>query len=245
MPDSAVSDGGMVLSDVAALVKAWGGDVAKASAHLPTVTAGGVQSAPTGVIQDPAGTLFYSQSFSGAGAASGAIYDLFNNMSDEADHLVVPPKIANGSSIFNASTGAGGRVLHTFSPYLPAYVKTGPSDATDRSNALAAIANGYGTALLAFSDHYKALGNEGTLLNLVPISANYFAGPFGYVKPAWQGGMMDDPVKHLDPSYTFAALMLAISAALAKGAHIAPMTIYYFDRKVRADATQLAASLTS
>lgn len=230
--DAHVSADGLQITDLTAVLGGYGADAAALAPHVPKVMAGGVQSAPTGAVQDPAGSAIGARGF-GAGGASGAIYGHFNGLPKTVDHLEFIPDMPPGASIFNASMGAGGRVLHTHSPMLG----TPPGTPDGRGATLTALANAYGTALLAFDAHKDMLVDDGALLNLVPVSAAIFAGPFAAHLPGYPRN------GHLHPSYTFAAVLLAASAVLATGAAVPDLTIYYFDDAVRADAGAIAAAL--
>jgi len=220
-----VDETGTAITDIAAVLADHGAELASVRPHLPRIMAGGVQSAPTGAVQDPAGSAIGSGEAPSGGGASGAIYDHFPDLAPIPD---IPP----GASIFNASDGLGRRVLHTHSPTLT----TDPADPAGRGTALTDVANAYATALIAFDRHRDALGSDGALLNLTLVSASIYGGLFAQNNPKFH---------HLDPSYSLAAIALAIHGVAAAGeAAIAPLTVYFFDAQVRADAEALAARLS-
>jgi hypothetical protein len=232
-----VSSDGKEILDVKAAFAAWGyTNFDAARAALPQIVQGGVQSAPTGAIEDPAGSAI-GGSFSGAGGGSGAIYAHFNGLPNPADHLQPIPKIAMGAAIFNTSSGAGRRVVHTYSPLLGSLR---PLDEGDRGNALTQIANGYYNTIIAFDRRSTELGPDGALLNLVPISAGIYAGSFASTKPSW-----GPTLRHLDPSYTLTAVLLAIAQVLTDKQPVPTLSLYYFDAGPCADAAKLAKALQS
>ena len=155
---------------------------------------GGVQNAPTGVIQDPAGSAVGGTL--GGGGSSGKIYKKF------LPELEPIPWIEPRSAIFNTSIGKGQRVLHTHSPKLQGV----PSSAKDRRQVLEDLANSYSNALEAFRVRAPHLDKHGKLLNLVPVSAAIYAGSFAdkkFITPNLRSG-------HLRPSYTICAVVLAL-----------------------------------
>lgn len=228
VPDAFVSDDGREIKDTPGLLQDFG----VRQIIVPSIEHGGVQAAPTGAVQDPAGSALGAKSF-GAAGASGAIYRHFNGLPNPVDHLEFIPDIPVSAAIFNASFGQGGRVLHTHAPML---VGT-PSDQDDRGVALAAISNAYAAALIAFDLQKEILVENGSLLNLVPVSAGIFAGQFGDRRSGYPGS------GHLHPSYTLTAIALAASAVIGQGIAIPDLAIYYFDEAVRADAIEIAAIL--
>jgi hypothetical protein len=216
------SPGGLVITDLPGLLAANGADCA-VLASLDIVH-GQVQFAATGVIQDPAGSAIGSGRKPAGGGASGGIYGVFTDL----DPI---PSIAPRSAIFNTSQGAGQRVLHAYSPQLHG----DPQAETDRRRALADIANTYCNSILAFNARHVVLGAHGTQLNLVPVSAAIFAGPFK--NPIYSNN------GHLDPGYTLAAICLA-AATLIKGAHPLPkLVLYYYAADVLAAAQAIVQGL--
>jgi hypothetical protein len=183
---------------------------------------GGVQDAPTGAVQDPAGSAIGSGRRPAGGGASGAIYQRFTD-------LMPIPSIEPRAAIFNSSTGPGRRVLHTHSPRL-----TGsPGRSEDRRQVIEDLANAYANALAAFADRAAELGGEGTMLNLVPVSAGIFSGRFN-----------DTTLDHLHPSYTVCAVALALGWWRRTGASAPPLTIYYFKPDVFTAARTVLAELS-
>ncbi|WP_147125844.1 hypothetical protein [Shimia ponticola] len=226
--DSAVGDGGKEITDIKAVLTAFGVDPTQAKSNLPTVVKGSVSHAPSGAVQDPAGSAVGAKGF-GAGGGSRAIYDHFNNLPNKVDHLEFIPQMDFGQSVQNDSQGEGKRVIHTHSPMLGGK----PDIDLNRGRQLAAIANGYFTAMEAFN---AADGSAGDVLNLVPISSVIFAGEFRTRKPGYPGN------GHLHPSYSLTAILLAADAMVQAGATTPPMTIYYFDAGPAADAQAIAAA---
>jgi hypothetical protein len=169
---------------------------------------GAVQDAPSGAIQDPAGTAIGAGKggFAGARGASAAIYEKFPD-------LEPIPSIQPRSAIFNSSTGAGRRVLHTFSPTLSG----SPQSSQDRRQALEDLANAYANAVEAFRDSAAALGEDGALLNLVPVSASIFAHAF-----------KDPAYDHLHPSYTICAIALALDWSRGSGLVPDSLKIHFY-----------------
>ena len=178
--------------------------------HMPVIINGGVNEAASGVIQDPAGSAIGSSSV-GGGGASGAIYDSFD--------LEPIPWIPPEDSIFNSTNGNGKRVLHTHSPKL----KGSPNIHSNRMAAVVSLANSYYHAIVTFNEKAAELGDDGKLLNLVPVSASIFAGRF----------LRNDlGMGHLDPSFTFLAIALAIGTLIKDKQHVPEMTIYFYDKEV-------------
>ena len=212
---------GRVIPDPRALLGAAGAE--GALSHALSLIHGGVQTAPRGAIQDPAGSAIGSGRKPSGGGGSGAIYGAFPD-------LAPVPAIQPRSAIFNTSTGPGRRVLHSFSPQLGQT----PSDAEERRASLEAIANTYANAILAFNDRAPDLGADGTILNLTPVAAKIFAG--GYKNPA---------LDHLDPSFSIVALYLAVSELAGADTSIPALALYYFDAPVFAAAQTVARTLAS
>ena len=184
---------------------------------------GAIQNAPTGIIQDPAGSAIGSGSAPSGGGASGAIYGKF--------HPLDPiPAIKPGECIFNTAP-AGSRLLHTYSPNLST-LGLSPSHAKDCQTALEHIANAYANAYLAANDAAALPGGpleHVSLLNLSPISAAIFAGPFKYNFGKDSKG---NPILHLHPSYTLTALWIAQASLLAAPAPLMVSAIYFYDKAV-------------
>jgi len=225
--DSYVADGGKEITDIKAVLTAFGADPAAVKGFMPKVIQGSVVKAPSGAVQDPAGSAVGAHGF-GASGGSRAIYDHFNNLPNPVDHLQFIPQMDLGQSVQNDSQGEGRRVIHTYSPMLGGE----PDIDVNRGRQLAAIANGYGTAMQAFN---AADGSAGDVLNLVPISAVIFAGSFRTHKAGYPGK------GHLHPSFSLAAVLLAADAMAKAGEKVPPMTIYYFDAGPAADAQAIAA----
>lgn len=202
---------------------------------LPAVMRGGVQTAPHGVIQDPAGSAV-GRDLAGAGA-SGAIYAFFDALPDSSDRLCDIPDIPAGAAIFNASQGAGRRVLHTHSPSLQR-LNLQPASDLDRGRALAEIGNAYYNAIAAFNARSADLGDDGRLLNLVPVSAGIYGGAFANNRSEW-----DRATRHLDPTYTLTAVALALAQWRAQYGAVPSMNIYYFGADVYKTAVAEVARL--
>lgn len=190
---------------------------------LPAIRRGGVQSAAVGVIQDPAGSAIGTGCHPSGGGASGAIYGKFLDL-QPIDNM------APRSAIFNRSTGAGRRVLHTHSPILDGK----PTSEGARSRVLEDLSNCYYNALVAVNERSAALDKDGALLNLVPVSASIFA-------RAFRRNHYDAP--HLDPSYTLTAIMVAIGEMLKGNQIVVDLALYYFSADVYQDAVKLVERL--
>lgn len=230
--DAHFSADGLTIPDPAALLTACGAD--RSLLASLTLVQGGVQAAATGAIQDPAGNAIGAAAKpvnANAGGASGVIYAAFPD-------LEPIPAIAEKSAIFNTSAGPGRRVLHSFSPHLMG----DPKEAGARLAAILSIADTYANALVAFNANAAALGADGKLLNLVPVSAAIFAQAF--VNPAFADLSRNSP-GHLDPSYTLTALGLAISEMSARGAVIPQLALYYYAADVFAAARTTLAAVTA
>ena len=78
------------------------------------------------------------------------------------------------------------------------------------------------------------MGADGALLNLVPVSAAIFAGPFANAKYA---------SAHLHPSYSIAAIALAAATLAKAGTTLPAMTLYYYPADVFADAQAVMKTL--
>jgi hypothetical protein len=81
-----------------------------------------------------------------------------------------------------------------------------PGSSKDRQQALEDLANAYANAVEAFRDRADALGEDGSLLNLVPMSAAIFAHAF-----------KDPTYNHLHPSCTICAIVLALDWSRRSG----------------------------
>lgn len=230
--DDALTDGnGRILPEMGSVVGLFVGTASGGSGlDKIHIQQGSIQDAAEGAIQDPAGSAV-GGSFAGAGGASGAIYKKFNGLPDPADHLVPIPNIPPGASVFNASKGQGGRVLHTYSPNIGGL---DPTHADNRGTALIEIANAYYGALIAFDRHRSSLGSNGKCLNLIPISANIFAGGFANSRKEWHSGTW-----HLDPSYTLSAIWMALEKLQADGETIPELTLFFYETDVFNTAVSL------
>jgi hypothetical protein len=187
---------------------------------------GAVQTAPQGVIQDPAGVAIEvggDPKASGARGASGAIYSQFPDLKP------IPP-IQRGSAIFNSSTGPGRRVLHTYSPEL----KGSPESSKARQRALQDLTNAYANALEVFRERAADLGADGTLLNLVPVSGAIYSREF-----------IDSKYNHLHPSYTICAMVLALAWWRRSGPVLPSLTIYFYDKPVYNAANGVVTTLAA
>jgi hypothetical protein len=198
---------GLEVDDSRELLEQLGVDNLSQLVPVLTPDPGAVQNAPDGVIQDPAGTAIGAgdQGLRDAGGASRQIYDKFPD-------LKPIPTIHVKSAIFNSTTGPGRRVLHTYSPPFYPPPRRDPTLSKDRQQALEDLANAYANAIEAFRDRADALGKDGTLLNLVPVSAVLFAGSF-----------QDPKYNHLHPSYTICAIVLALDWSRRSG--FAPLSV--------------------
>jgi hypothetical protein len=213
---------GLAVVEPAELLRQQGLDNLGELVSTLTPVQGGVQDAPAGAIQDPAGSAIGSGRRPAGGGASGAIYQKF------ADLMPIP-SIEPRSAIFNSSTGPGRRVLHTYSPRLAG----SPGQSEDRRHVIEDLANAYANALAAFADRAAELGADGTMLNLVPLSAGIFSGRF-----------TDPTLDHLHPSYTVCAVALALGWWLRTGASPPPLTVYYFKPDVFTAARAVLAVLS-
>ena len=220
-PDLFVRDG-LEIADPGELLQQQGLDQHGQLVGTLSPVQGGVQDAPEGAIQDPAGSAIGSGRRPAGAGASGAIYQKFTD-------LMPIPSIEPRSAIFNASTGPGCRVLHTHSPRLAG----SPGQSDDRRRAIEDLANAYANALVAFADRAVELGADGSMLNLVPVSAGIFCGRF-----------TDTTLDHLHPSYTMCAVLLALGWWRGTGASPPPLTIYFFKPEVFEAATKVLADLS-
>ncbi len=225
LPDAWFSARGLAIDDLAAVLEALGvvvPDVELAEA-LPEVRNHGVDAAPTGVIQDPAGSAVGAPVPSGGGA-SGAIYARFGD-------LQAIPAMPEKAAVCNASVGPGRRVLHSHAPQLVGQ----PQREADRSANLAAMATTYANALLAFVDAAPRLGPDGATLHLVPVSSSIYAGSFARDRIFTRA--------HLDPSYTIVAIVAALAHVRAQGTPLPHTTLCYRDRDVYERALDCRADL--
>jgi hypothetical protein len=213
---------GLAVVEPAELLRQQGLDTLDELVSTLSPVQGGVHEAPAGAIQDPAGSAIGSGRRPAGGGASGAIYQKF------ADLMPIP-SIEPRAAIFNSSSGPGRRVLHTYSPRLAG----SPGQSEDRRHVVEDLANAYANALAAFADGAAELGADGTMLNLVPVSAGIFSGRF-----------TDPTLDHLHPSYTVCAIALALGWWRGTGASPPPLTIYYFKPAVFTAATKVLADLS-
>lgn len=193
---------------------------------------GGVQNAPNGVIQDPAGSAVGASekpTDCGAGGASGQIYKKFTD-------LKPIPNMDVCSAIFNSSSGPGMRVLHTYSPQL----EGSPKEGNARASALQNMSNAFYNAFIAFGEYSEILEDDGKLINLVPISAAIFANKFITIfnKDSHQ-------IRHLHPSYTITSILLALVYLEERGKKIPDISIYYYDKPVYGAAIKFQKTLCS
>jgi hypothetical protein len=219
-PDLFVRDG-LEIVDPGALLRQLGLDTVGELVGTLVPVQGGVQDAPHGAIQDPAGSAIGSGHRPAGAGASGAIYQRFPD-------LMPIPRIEPRSAIFNSSTGPGRRVLHTHSPRL----EGSPERNEDRRRAIEDLANAYANALVAFSARAAELADDGTALNLVPVSAGIFCGRF-----------TDPTLDHLHPSYTMCAVVLALGWWRGSGGSLPPATIFFYKSEVFEAASSVLAAL--
>lgn len=223
LDDSDFSENGFVVSAPKALLRklGYGDQLDGLSLHLPTLVNDGVQNAPTGIIQDPAGSAIGTGMAPSGGGASGAIYGKF--------HPLDPiPAIKEGESVFNTAA-AGHRLLHTHSPNLSAL---SPSLASDCQTVLERLANAYANAFLAGNAAAALSGGpleHVSLLNFSPISAAIYAGPFKYNFGKDSRG---NPIFHLHPSYTLTALWIAQASLLGDKLPLLSSTVCFYDKTV-------------
>lgn len=195
----------------------WSDEIMKRiDESMPAIVYGGVNRAEVGVIQDPAGTAIGAELPVGGGA-SGAIYNTFD--------LNPIPWIEEGEAVFNSAKGDGRRVLHTHSPVL----EGSPHNHDDRINAILDLANAYYNAVIVFNERSGELGDDGMILNLVPVSASIFAGKFL---------RRDLGMGHLDVSFTFASIAIAIGKLLIDGVIVPRMNIWFYDKIVYEKAVE-------
>jgi len=222
LPTAVFSADALRVEDIAGVLSHIGGSLPPLASSIPAIVSGGVQSAPTGAIQDPAGSAIGAgvpPAMAGAGGASGALYSHFARIGEPLAPIdPIPPC----GSVFNRADSRGRRVLHTHSPRLP-YVRAAADRLAAAPSALGAIANAYAGAMEAFVSRAPALGADGALLNLVPLSAGIYA-----------GGFLDPRMRHLDPTYTLAAIMLALAERQARGVVLPVTTLCIYDPAVKA-----------
>jgi hypothetical protein len=108
-----------------------------------------------------------------------------------------------------------------------------PGQREDRRQVIEDLANAYANALAAFADRARALGADGAVLNLVPVSAGIFSGRFN-----------DPALDHLHPSYTLCAVALALGWWRGEGASPPSLSLYYFKPDVFTVATSVLAELS-
>jgi hypothetical protein len=198
-------------------------DLAK---HRPTISYTGVQSAPSGMIQDPAGVSIGSGERPHDMSVGGASQQIYMKFAD----LEPVPAIPVGASVFNTSVGAGARVLHTYSPQLAG----NPVQAADCKAALEQLASSYANsfhAALNPTAAIKASGND-KVLHLSPIAGKIFAGNF-----------RDTTLDHLHPTYTLMAIMLAQASLLANKQTPPPCVLHYYQDAHTYQFDQIADSL--
>jgi len=181
--------------------------------HLPRLVNAGVHTAPTGVIQDPAGVAIGSGRAphrSGAGGASQAIYAAFPD-------LEPIPNIPIGDSVLNRAEGVGAHVLHTHAPVLSG----DPNSRDDVERVLRQLTDVYERAIEVGLTANPNASAANLTINLVPVSGRIFAGPF-----------RDPALDHLHPSYTIAAVLAALCRRSGNGSSPAETVIWVFDARV-------------
>jgi|GEM_PF-5463763 hypothetical protein len=230
LDDSDFSQNGLVVTTPKSLLQkcGYGDQLDDLSLHPIVLVNDGVQNAPAGIIQDPAGSAIGSGMAPSGGGASGAIYRKF--------HPLDPiPGIKEGESIFNTST-AGSRLLHTYSPNLFAL---SPASASDCQTVLERLSNAYANAYLA-GNYAAALAGgpleKVSILNFSPISAAIYAGPFKY---DFGKDSQGNSIFHLHPSYTLTALWLAQAYLLTTQESLLSGAVYFYDKMVFAMAQQV------
>lgn len=150
------------------------------AANSFTLKKGTITGKETGLIQDPAGVAVGAKDFGGCSGRSEAIYTNYQG-------LAPIPNIDSGASVLNS---ANKRILHTHAHRL------GPNDTL--FTAIEKIKKSYLSAIEIFVEQVDE--HKQTELNLCPVSAQIFAGPFR----AKEFG-------HLDPFITEFALSQAIA----------------------------------
>ena len=194
------------------------------SKYLPAVLNKGVQSATSGVIQDPAGSAIGSGQFPKGGGASGAIYNHFSD-------LKPIPRINPIEAVFNESELDGGRVLHCYSPYL----NGSPNTLSDCTVALQALTNAYLNAFTAIRLLPPTPGTPQIFreFGAVPLAGRIFAHNF-----------KNNDLDHLHPGNTVASILIAQSEMIRAGKTVPKLTIYYFDKPVYKAAESVLAELS-
>jgi hypothetical protein len=109
-----------------------------------------------------------------------------------------------------------------------------PASESATSSVLEDLSNSYYNALVGANERSGAMGKDGTLLNLVPVSANIFAGAFARNN---HGSL------HLDPSYTLTAIMVAVGEMLKSNLTVGELALYYFSPELYQDAVNLVEGL--
>lgn len=227
-----ISQKGQVLTDVPGILKllGYGADLPGLKAKLPPLYNKGVQSCPTGVVQDPAGSAVGTGRKPSGGGGSGAIYGHFHDLDPV-------PKINPGEAVFNTSTGPGGRVLHSYSPEI--YRDTAHQDTTDPINCqwvLEELANAYLNAYRAKSmlDGTPPTEKDFDVFNACPLSGKIFAGNY-----------KNTVLNHLDPSYTITAMLIAQAEANRAGDQLPTITLCYFDVGAYAEGMKVIGTITA
>ena len=179
---------------------------------LPVAINKGVQSAHIGVVQDPAGSAIGSGHFPSGSGGSGAIYKHFSD-------LKPVPQINQTEAVFNESEQDGGRVLHSYSPYL----NGSPSDLKDCTTALQDLSNTYFNAFMAERLLPPAPGTPEvvTEFGAVPLAGRIFAQAF-----------KNETLNHLHPGYTIASLLIAHAEMIRANKTLPAVKVYYFDSTV-------------
>ena len=216
------SDNGLVIINLKELLKTKNVNMETIKKHLPIVVHGGVDGADVGAIQDPAGSAIGSGNKPDGGGASDAIYKKFLD-------LEPIPQINKGDAVFNGSTGLGKKILHSY-----AYSLTeNPSNENDRYTVINKLKKTYVNAIKVFGQGKSKLDKKDQhRLNLVPVSAAIFGGQF-----------KDASIGHLQPSYTFAAIVLAIDECIKGHVDIPELYIYYYGEDVKKIADKVRNEL--
>lgn len=227
-----VTQSGQVLTDVPGMLKllGYGADIPALQAKLPVLYNKGVQSCPTGVVQDPAGSAVGTGRKPSGGGGSGAIYGHFHDLDPV-------PDMNPGEAEFNTSTGPGGRVLHSYSPEI--HMDTTHLDTNDPANCqwvLQELANAY---LNAYRAKHMVAGTPPTetdfdVFNACPLSGRIFAGKY-----------KNTVLNHLDPSYTITAMLIAQAEANRAGEKLPTITLCYYDAPVYAEGVKVMATITA
>ncbi len=227
-----ISQNGQVLTDVPGILKALGyaNDLAGLQKRLPALLHKGVQSCPSGVVQDPAGSAVGSGVKPSGGGGSGAIYGHFHDLDPV-------PSIQPGEAIFNSSTGPGSRVLHSYSPEF--HRDTTHLDVNDPDNCqwvLQELANAYLNAYRAkhMVDGTPPTETDQAIFNACPLSGRIFAGRF-----------KNTILNHLDPSYTIPAMLIAQAEADRAGDSLPAITLCYYDAPVYAEGVKVMAAISA